>query len=120
MCLTVSKLKRVCNSCLSKDQRLKPQKAPQRRNTDTESDYDETMSDISIGASPGKMNTSTSSIDFSDDEGAAAARRTSPSTPKKSTIKEEDKDDDDEPPKEKIDSGKHVSYSDVSSDCKRL
>ncbi|KAK3742015.1 hypothetical protein QZH41_003953 [Actinostola sp. cb2023] len=42
-----SKLKRVCNYCLAKDQRLKPQQAPKRRN-DTEDDFDETMSDIFV------------------------------------------------------------------------
>lgn len=84
-CSVLSKLKRVCNTCLSNDKRLKPQQAPQRRNTDTESDYDETMSDISFGTSPRKRNTSVSSIDISDEE-----RSQSPSTAQKSTLKEED------------------------------
>lgn len=59
-------MKRVCNYCLANDKQLKPQKGPKRL-TDEE-DFDETMSDISIGASPRKGTRSSTLQSVSDED----------------------------------------------------
>lgn len=69
-----SKVKRVCDYCLANDKQLKPQKGPKRQ-TDTEEDFDETMSDISIGASPGR-GTRSSTLQSVNDEDIATSSQT--------------------------------------------